>query len=198
MSLQWFNERKFRLTASKFGEILKCTERRDLTKFCEDIFNPPSLSTPAIVHGKTYESVAIEEFEKKFHAKVFKSGLFVNEHFPNYAATPDGVIDDDTIVEVKCPYSARNEFISESNSITFLEKNAHGIIELKSKHNYYAQIQGQLAISGRKMCILIVFTLKDLQIFEINFDPDFIERELLPSLDNFFMNVYLPFLTSKL
>ena len=137
-------------------------------------------------------------FNKKIHAKVFKSGLFVNEHFPNYAATPDGVIDDDTIVEVKCPYSARNEFISESNSITFLEKNAHGIIELKSKHNYYAQIQGQLAISWRKMCILIVFTLKDLQIFEINFDPDFIERELLPSLDNFFMNVYLPFLTSKL
>ena len=197
LSLKWFKERKFRLTASRFGEILKCTEKRDLDKFCEELFNPPSLSTPAVVHGKTYESVALEEFEKMFQTKVLRCGIFVNESWPNFAATPDGVIDDNTIVEVKCPFSARHDVISESNSISFLEKN-EGSLNLKSNHHYFAQIQGQLAISKRKSCILVVYTFKDLQVFRIDYDAYFVEKKLLPTLEDFYLNVYLPFLSKKL
>ena len=197
-SLKWFKERKFRLTASKFGEILKCTENRDLSKFCEELFSPPSLSSPAVVHGKTYESVAIEEFEKVFGTKVFRCGLFVNEAFPNYAATPDGVIDDNTILEVKCPFNARLDKISESKSISFLERRDDGVLHLKPSHSYFAQIQDQLAISKRKSCIFLVYTFKDLQIFQVDYDSYFVEKKLLPTLNDFYLNVYLPFLTKKL
>jgi hypothetical protein len=156
------------------------------------------LCSPPIVHGKTYESIAIAQFEKKYSKIVSKCGLFVNETFPNFAASPDGVIDDETIVEVKCPFTARNDLISESNSISFLELNSNGLLQLKPSHNYYYQIQGQLVIAKKRRCILIVYTFKDLQIFEIDYNAEFVEHVLLPGLKQFYENVYLPFLSSKL
>jgi len=195
---KWFMERKWRLTASHFGEVLKCTERRDYAKFCETLFCAPALSTPPIIHGKTYEPIAIEIFEQKFNQKVNKSGLFVNDAFPNFAATPDGIIDEETIIEVKCPFNARNDLISESNCISFLQQNKDKSLQLKTSHNYYYQIQGQLAICKKSKCILIVYTFKDLECFEILYNPEFVETQMFPALEHFYTNVYLPFLTTKL
>ena len=110
----------------------------------------------------------------------------------------DGLIDDVTIVEVKCPYSARNDVISESESITFLERDSSGHLKLKKSHNYFYQIQGQLAIAKKNLCLLIVYTFKDLQVFPVEYDSHFVESELIPNLSNFFDKVYLPFLISKL
>ncbi len=84
----WFKERKWRLTASNFGDILKATERRDLDKLCEHLLNPSKLTSPSIVHGKTYESIAIEKFTQTTATTVLKCGLFINADFPNFAASP--------------------------------------------------------------------------------------------------------------
>jgi len=170
---KWFTERKFRLTASHFGEICKITERRDLKKFCETLFDPPALNTPAVNHGKTSEHVAVLAFEDKYGSKVSKCGLFVNENFPNLAASPDDLIDKETIIEVKCPFLARNEVIGENDNVDFLEMNSEGSLELKKSHNYFFQIQGQLGISKAHSCILIIYTYKDLKIVQVPFDEDF-------------------------
>ena len=193
LSSKWFNERKYRLTASTFGEILKCTDKRNLLKFCETLFCPPKLTTPPVIHGKTYEPIALELFQQKFSTKVAKCGLFVNEEFPNFAASPDGIIDDEIIVEVKCPFTAKDDCISESKSITFLEKNCNGSLQLKCTHNYFYQIQGQLAICKKKCCFLIVYTFKDLQVFEIQYDESFVKKHMFPVLEEFFHKTYLPF-----
>ena len=87
----WFSERKWRLTASNFGDILKMTDRRDLDKLCENLLNPSKLTSPAIVHGKTYESIAIEKFQQTTAAKVKKCGLFISTDFPNLAASPGDI-----------------------------------------------------------------------------------------------------------
>jgi len=142
--------------------------------------------------------VAISEFEEKFKTNVHQCGLFINEMYPNFAASPDDLIDEETIIEVKCPYTARNEIVSESSQISFLEKNLNGELQLKRTHKYFFQIQGQLAISKRKKCILIVYTFKDLQTFNIHFDENFFHEQLHPSLTKFFEKVYLPFLVSKI
>jgi hypothetical protein len=49
-------------------------------------------------------------------------GLFISEHHPFLAASPDGVIGDDGLIEIKCPYTARdftpeNAIISKKNQI---------------------------------------------------------------------------------
>ncbi len=84
----WFKERKWRLTASNFGDILKITDRRDLNKLCQNLLNPVKLTSPSIVHGKTYESIALEKFQQTTSTKVKTCGLFINTGFPNLAASP--------------------------------------------------------------------------------------------------------------
>ena len=63
-STVWFIERQWRLTSSRFGEVIRMTERRDTAKFCESLVGDVSLSTPALTHGKTQEPEALRALEK--------------------------------------------------------------------------------------------------------------------------------------
>lgn len=102
---RWAEERQYRLTASRFGEICKMTQRRNIEKLCNSLFEHSYICTPAITHGKLYESTAIKKFETITNLKVQPAGLFVLPELPYLGASPDGLIDDNVIVEVKCPYS---------------------------------------------------------------------------------------------
>lgn len=55
----WYNERQWRITASRFGEISRITSRRNVKKLCETIVKPKNINTPAISHGKMYEKKSI-------------------------------------------------------------------------------------------------------------------------------------------
>lgn len=44
---RWFDERSLRLTASRFGEILRITNRRNIEKLCESLTSCKSLETLA-------------------------------------------------------------------------------------------------------------------------------------------------------
>jgi hypothetical protein len=64
-------------------------------------------------------------------------------------------------IEVKCPYSGRNENVLPGKQFPFLHRNSHGEVSLKQTSNYYSQIQGQLFIAKRKYCYCIVHTSVD-------------------------------------
>ena len=101
-STEWQSEREWRLTASHFGAICKMTDRRDVEKFCKDMYDPPNLMhVPAIRHGLTYESVALEKFSEITGKKVLKSGLCVDPELPFIGATPDAFVEgEDAVIEV--------------------------------------------------------------------------------------------------
>lgn len=44
---------------------------------------------------------------------------------------------------------------------------------LKTNHEYYAQVQGQMAITGATWCDFDVYTLKGMSIQRIKFDQQF-------------------------
>ena len=104
-SPHWFEEREWRITASRFGDISHMTDRRDRLKLSKSLTSRQILSTQPILHGKIYENVAIEQFEKETGHKVEKCGLFVDEQHPYLAASPDGLVGKEFVVEVKCPYN---------------------------------------------------------------------------------------------
>jgi hypothetical protein len=87
---KWKEKRKWRLTASRFGEICKATERRDMAKLSDSLFSPPHLTGDAVVHGKTFEQTAINRFTEVLGKTVEKCGLFIDKTNP-----PDGLVDDD-------------------------------------------------------------------------------------------------------
>jgi Zn finger protein HypA/HybF involved in hydrogenase expression len=118
-SSEWFKERKYRLTASKFGEIVKMTDKRNRQKLCASLLNT-TFCSKAMLHGRQYESKALNVFEKKFNLKCKKCGLFVRPDLPYLGASPDGVIDNETLVEVKCPYAGREALIAPGKLFPFL------------------------------------------------------------------------------
>ena len=75
-------------------------------------------------------------------------------------ASPDSIINDHSnhsirIVEVKCPHKARDETLDSmysDNSFCLCLDN--GIPTLKKNHEYFYQIQGQMAMTGIYVCDL--------------------------------------------
>lgn len=110
-------------------------------------------------------------------------GLFICLQYPFLAASPDGLIGEETVVEVKCPYTARSKQIN-TITVPYLE-NSNGQLSLKRNHPYYAQIQGQLLCTGRKFCNLIIYTFKEIQVCFINRDDEFID-EMVRGLVSFY------------
>ncbi len=196
-SREWFSARKFRLTASRFGEICKATAAKDVPSLCASLTTTSNIQTRAILHGKTYEKTAIAEFEKKTNESVLPCGFFVDPSFPFLGASPDGKVGEEALVEVKCPFSAREKKIEVCPEIPYLEE-ADGDLRLKKNHNYYYQVQGQLAITKRKFCYFVVYTFQDLFVEKIEYDSDFFQTELVPKLTEFFKMHYRPFVASKM
>lgn len=111
----------------------------------------------------------------------YTCGFVVNNDFSFIGATPDARICDNGIVEIKYPFSARKNTISEAcDKIKdfYLQKDATGAITLNKNHSYYAQIQGQPLVTGYKFCEFVVFTQNDLFVERITTDLPFMTNLL--------------------
>jgi putative phage-type endonuclease len=197
-SKRWHLERKYRVTASNFHAVIKSTERRNMQKLCMNLHGSTPLRTKPIIHGQTFEATAIKKFEEREGLKVEKCGLYVRTDLPFLGASPDGLVGEDTIVEVKCPYTGRNDVIMANKAFKFLTTNAQGDLELKKSHAYYTQIQGQLYITKCNVCYFVVYTFQDLLILKINRNDEFCDKELIPKLYGFFTTHYRPYLANLL
>nr|XP_018672258.1 uncharacterized protein LOC108950671 [Ciona intestinalis] len=195
-SKEWHEHRRFRLTASRFGEIAAITERRNIVKLCESMWDAKPLTVPPVLHGKMYEAVAITDFEKKFNIQVQRCGLFIDIDQPYFGASPDGLIGKDSILEVKCPFSGKEQTIVPGSNFSFLE-NQNGSVVLKKNHKYFAQIQAQLGITKKQKCYFVVYTFKDMLVKVIPFDVYFY-RSLKQKVEMFCIEHWKPFVSNKL
>lgn len=97
--------------------------------------------------------------------------MFVDKKLPFLAASSDGLIGKNSIVEIKCPASI-NDFILqdayENKKLNFMSL-IGGELKLKTSHNYYFHLQGQLHITKRIYCYLVVWTLKGITVLNYNF-----------------------------
>lgn len=197
-SKMWYKERMWRLTSSNFGTICHMTTRRDKDKLCEDLASTKRIKHPAVIYGKQFEEVAIENFQQIYGKSIVKSGLHVLKEFPFLAASPDGiVVGEDAVVEVKCPFSFKDLEITTTNHPPYLKTDNTNFLKLDRNHNYYYQIQGQLAISKTKLCYFIVYTKQNMIVEEIVFDKNFWDNAALPKLILFF-DYYCKFICETL
>lgn len=190
-SAEWKAERRCRLTASRFGEVCKSTERKDKVKLAESLISDNQFSNKAIRHGLQYEQAATEKFSNMLNLEVTKTGLHVSPQFPFLGATPDGLVGNDAILEIKCPYTIKDKVISQS-TVPFLDSSG-----LKKTHNYYFQVQGQLWCTNRLKCYFCVYTLADFRVFVIERDCTFIQDMLIKLID-FYYDYFKPTLLDKM
>lgn len=177
-SPRWHLERKSRLTASKFYELL---HRKSISlKYVRPILDPKLYKSTSTSYGIANEKKAREMYVKRQGLHVRDCGLCINPEFPFLGATPDGIVCDEGtsgIIEIKCSYTARDMTIEESLSLpNFCLHKTNDKISLKKSHAYYFQVQGQLMITGVTFCDFLAYTGKEIHIERIHPDVDFMKE----------------------
>ncbi|GFX26669.1 yqaJ domain-containing protein [Trichonephila clavipes] len=154
------------------------------------------LCNAAMKYGLANEEIARKQYEREYSTEVKICGLFVDKDKPFLCASPDGLVGDDGLIEIKCPYSARFEsnllefLITKKNSLGFKFSNERGIY-LPLNHKFYFQIQGQLFITQRKWCDLYLWCKKDSLTLRIEANEEF-WKGIIPKLEKFYFKCVLP------
>ncbi|KAB0791199.1 hypothetical protein PPYR_02999 [Photinus pyralis] len=165
-SSEWKHYRRKLLTSSIFGKICKMRKSTSCSSTVKGTLYTEFFSK-ATTWGKNNEDRAKRELESKFGLQISSCGLFINEDWPFLGASPDGIeVNSGCLVEIKCPYSARNNTIKEAVAnklITYLDIEGD-TYNLKTSHNYYYQVQGQLNISDKEQCYFAVWTPKEITL----------------------------------
>ena len=87
------------------------------------------------------------------------------------------------LLEIKCPFTYKDLTPSEASlNQDFYCEMVDNKIRLKHSHKYYAQVQGQLALSGLTWCDFVVYTHAGLNIERINFNQTYWEEKLFPKI----------------
>ncbi|KAJ8881438.1 hypothetical protein PR048_017919 [Dryococelus australis] len=158
-SLLWKAERLKRLTAFHFDTICKMKKSTERGKSVVNILYSRFSGTAATRYGLKNERNAIEDFEFKSGKKVARCVLFVDLKYPWLAASPDGLVGDDSILEVKCP--AVDSRLTPEKAVKEKKVKFCNIVDgkmfLKEEHAYMYQVQGQLHIANRKYCFFLFF-----------------------------------------
>ena len=168
----WLMLRKGRLTSSNFGYVLQA--KRVTPSLVRRVLGDYNLSgVHAINWGINNESVAVKAFEQATGLAVKESGLWLDPS-GTLGATPDGLIGSNALLEVKCPFTQRQNTINEAvmSKGFCLEKSGDDKFTLKKSHIYYHQIQGQLYVTERQLCFFVIWTLKQTFILEIQKDTE--------------------------
>lgn len=97
---------------------------------------------PHIERGLEYEPVAIQAYERFTNRSVHSSQEWIAFKDKPFGCTPDGLVGDDGMIEVKCPTS--------SNHLKNILSNA----QLK---DYEPQMQFSLGVTGRAWCDFISY-----------------------------------------
>ena len=166
--------------------------------------------------GKKHEPTALQLYEQCKHASgdvglyCCKSGFVISKEYPFLGASPDAVVHDPHsrdafgLAEVKCPFPCRSvtpfEACSSPGFCSSLTSNSNGerTLQLRCSHIYFAQIQGQMAITERNWCDFIIYTEKGINVERIRFDEHYWKQELLPKLTPFFDNCFAPEVVSPM
>ncbi|XP_050522037.1 uncharacterized protein LOC126894803 [Daktulosphaira vitifoliae] len=200
---KWKNNKGLRLSSSYFGRIcfLQPTTCRDnIVKAALRSFikiqndNNTNDYQNKNEYCQELENLAIKEFEKATEKKVLPCGIFIDENLNYLVATPDGMVGENEIIEIKCPYNIQNMTIREGiQKIKYLllNKNSDKICLKRNSHVYY-QIQGQLHITKKMNCYLVVWTNYDIYIEIIPKNDDFWNKKMEKKLTNFYMDFMVP------
>ncbi len=208
----WFNARRYRLTASMFGEVLRRRLDTPPDALVLRIIEPKQFVSPSTEYGKKMESTALEKYKAYKNDQtitVCSAGFVIYKDKPYLGATPDAYVHDPNrkeqygLIEIKCPYKYRNVTPEDAcfnsdfcSTICTQAGSTIKITRLEQNHPYYSQIQGQLAISGRKWCDFVIYTLKGISVETIAYDEHFWNNRLLPKLVGFYENCVAPEIVS--
>ena len=193
----WGHYRSGRLTASNFGAIVKCVEgnRKPSASLLKTLTGEYDASgAKAVQWGLLHEKTAVTKYESERNVTVQPAGLWLHP-LGFCGGSPDGIVDDRTLIEVKCPFAARKgDLLEHIGDKFFLHYNSDNAVAINvhntQGHSYYHQIQGYLWLTGRSVCNLIVWTPDTMIMLAIEKDDQY-EVKYMNVLKNFYEEHYI-------
>jgi putative phage-type endonuclease len=160
---EWFTIRIGKVTASRVADVIAKTKTgysasRDnymAQLVCERLTGQKgeSFTNAAMQHGTETEPLARAAYEALHDVLVDEVGFVPHPTIEMAGASPDGLVGDDGLIEIKCPNTA-------THIDTLLSQTVPG--------KYNTQMQFQMACTGRQWCDFVSFDNRlpeELQLF---------------------------------
>ncbi|KAE8751166.1 hypothetical protein FOCC_FOCC002250 [Frankliniella occidentalis] len=209
------------LPSSMFGRVMSRMDSTPCDALVRELVYPTSgmgRLSEAMQYGIDHEETAVRKFvlEHKVSEPPVECGLYIDPKWPFLATTPDRLLGTEGLIEVKCIFPgtlARRKVDNfraaaslkgkEKGNLGLCLELVDGQLRLKRSHAYYYQIQGQLAITGRQYCMLVVFTdsalidnwkgarVVDLFVEKIARDVELWDDKMVPKLTTFYFDCML-------
>jgi len=172
----WFEARIGKVTASRVADVIAKTKTgysatRDnymAQLVCERLTKQKAegFTNAAMQHGTETEPLARLSYEVAQNVLVDEVGFVPHPSIEMAGASPDGLVNDDGLIEIKCPNTA-------THIETLLSQTVPG--------KYNTQMQFQMACTGRKWCDFVSFDNRlphELQLFvkRVPRDDEFIKQ----------------------
>lgn len=145
---EWHEARIGRVTASRFADIMRGPNSASWKNYKAELVaerlsgrREEGFKNSAMQWGTEYEPVARLTYELLTGNAVEETGFFAHPAI-DAGASPDGLIGEDGLLEIKCP-----------NTATHIET----LRKRKIPSQYYWQVQGQMWITERKWCDFVSF-----------------------------------------
>lgn len=177
-SEQWFNARRGKLTGSNIGAALGVNPFKTpddlIRQMVREYHGADSEFSGNIAteHGTAHEQLAQFDYEMTTGNTVKECGFFVHPEFEWLGASPDGLVGEHGLIEIKCPFGLRNEPIPKFKP-------------LADQPHYYAQIQMEMACTGRQWCDFYQWTPHGDSLEVVNYDAAW-WSDNLPKLEAFY------------
>lgn len=166
---EWFAARKGRLTGSMVGAALGLAPYMSkddcLRSLVRDMHGMPSEfeGNIATEYGTNFEPQAKVAYELLTGNDVIEVGFIPFETW--VGVSPDGLIGDDGLVEIKCPFGLRKD-----EDPTFKP--------LSDQPHYYAQVQMQLHVTARQWCDFFQWSPRGHKLERVEYDTAWINENL--------------------
>lgn len=185
-SPEWFNIRLGKITSSTIwnlivepktkveGELSATTKEYLMGKLAEKLSGVQrEFKSDATAHGIGLEQEALSYYALKTGNKVHEAG-YIEMISGLYGGTPDGLVNDDGIIQVKCPYNYVNHI-------------HYGLVDnveyFKKKYReYYWQCQSDMLVSERSYCDFVSYCPDmpdNLKLFVLRIPADLEDMQLL-------------------
>jgi putative phage-type endonuclease len=178
-SEEWFTIRIGKVTASRVADVIAKTKTgysasRDnymAQLVCERLTGQKgeSFTNAAMQHGTETEPLARAAYEALRDVLVDEVGFVPHPTIEMAGASPDGLVGEDGLIEIKCPNTA-------THIETLLSQTVPG--------KYNTQMQFQMACTGRKWCDFVSFDNRlpeELQLFVTRVPRDEVFIRLIES-----------------
>jgi len=174
----WFNKRKGRVTGSNVGAILGMNQYKTANDVMREMVRTwhsaerEFQGNSATEWGTFNEAGAIAEYQMETGNEVTETGFHIHPEHEWLGASPDGLVSDSGLIEIKAPYGQRN-------------KNPPAFKTLEEQEHYAAQVHIQLYCTGRKWCDFYQWAPNGTTSERVNIDHAFLEWAI-PKLKEFY------------